>query len=110
MFKISICMKQVYSLYECSDRAMRMIPHSRFPILALPAGVWSEYTAWAKSYYIWAPPKQFCVASSENTDFLKKLFNMKIFCIKFVSKKVTFIFSVRWLLLLQNAHVSPKMF
>ncbi len=36
-------MKQVYSLYECSDRAIRMIPYSQFPILALPMGVWSEY-------------------------------------------------------------------
>ncbi len=36
-------MKRAYSLYECSDRATRMIHHSRFPILALPTGAQSEY-------------------------------------------------------------------
>ncbi len=34
-------MKQVYSLYERSDIATRMIP-SQFPILALPTGAWLE--------------------------------------------------------------------
>ncbi len=42
LFKILILMKQVYSLYECSDRATHMIPHSRFPILALQTGARSE--------------------------------------------------------------------
>ncbi len=32
-------MKQMYSLYECNDRATRMIPHSQFPILVLPTDV-----------------------------------------------------------------------
>ncbi len=47
---------------------------------------------WAKSYYTLAtqnriPPEQFLAVSSENTDFTKKLFNMKIFNIKCVKKK-----------------------
>ncbi len=37
-------MKQVYSLYECSDRATRMIPQSQFPILALPTDARFNYT------------------------------------------------------------------
>ncbi len=55
----------------------------------------------------WVHPEKFFVVSSENTDFLKKLFNMKIFSIKLVVKKVTLIFGVRWPLLLKNAH-NPK--
>ncbi len=39
-------MKQVYSFNECSDRATRMIPHSRFPILALSMAAWSELAEW----------------------------------------------------------------
>ncbi len=35
----------------------------------------------------WFPPKQFFAVSSENTDFSKKLFSMKIFSIKFAIKK-----------------------
>ncbi len=35
-------MKQVYSLYKCSDGATRMIPHSWFPTLALPKGAWCK--------------------------------------------------------------------
>ncbi len=58
----------------------------------------------------WASPEQLFAVSSENTDFPKKLFNMKIFSIKFLIKKVILIFGVRWLLLLKNAHVSPKCF
>ncbi len=33
---------------------------------------------------------------------------MKIFSIKFVTKKVILIFGVRWLILLKNARVSPN--
>ncbi len=33
-------MKQIYSLYECSE--MRVKPHSRFPILALPTDAQSK--------------------------------------------------------------------
>ncbi len=43
----------------------------------------------------WVPPKQFFAVSSDNTDFPKKLFNMKIFSIKFVMKNVILIFGVR---------------
>ncbi len=35
-------MKQLYSLYECSDKATRMILHSRFPTLALPTQIWGK--------------------------------------------------------------------
>ncbi len=38
-------MKQVYSLYEWGDRAALMIHQSQFQILALPMGVWSEWTS-----------------------------------------------------------------
>ncbi len=58
----------------------------------------------------WTLPEQLFAVSSENTDFPTKLLNMKIFCMKFVTKKVILIFGVRWLLLLKNAHVSPKCF
>ncbi len=57
----------------------------------------------------WAHLEQFFVVSSEDTDFKKKLFNTKIFSIKFVTKKVKLIFGVRWILL-KNAQVSPKCF
>ncbi len=40
----------------------------------------------------------------------KKLFNIKIFSIKFSIKKVTLIFSIRWRLLLKNGHVPAKFF
>ncbi len=48
---------------------------------------------------------QFLAVSSENNDFPKKLFNMKIFRIKLVIKKVILIFGVRRSLLLKNARV-----
>ncbi len=37
-------MKQMYFLYECSDRVTHMIPHLQFPILALPIGARSEFS------------------------------------------------------------------
>ncbi len=53
-------------------------------------------------------------ASSHRTvfysDFSKKLFNMKIFSIKFVIKKVILIFGVRWPLLLKTSHVPQSFF
>ncbi len=58
----------------------------------------------------WAPPKQVFAVSSENTDFPKKLLNMKIFSIKFMTKEVILIFGVRWFFFLKNAHVCPKCF
>ncbi len=36
----------------------------------------------------WAPPEQLFAVFSKNTDFPKKLFNMKKFSSKFVMKKV----------------------
>ncbi len=48
-----------------------------------------------------APPEEFFAVSSENTDFPKKLFNMKIFSTELVIKKVTLVFGVRWFLLLR---------
>ncbi len=42
----------------------------------------------------WTLPKQFFAVSPENTDFTKKLFNMKIFSPKFVIKKVILNFGV----------------
>ncbi len=47
----------------------------------------------------WGPPEQCLVVPSENTDFPKKLCNMKVFSIRFMTKKVILIFSVRWLLI-----------
>ncbi len=35
-------MKSKYFLYEYSDRAIHMIPHSRFPILVLPKNALSK--------------------------------------------------------------------
>ncbi len=55
----------------------------------------------------WVPPEQFFAVSSKNTDFLKKLFNMEIFSIIFVIKRV--IFGVRWPLL-RNAHIPQNFF
>ncbi len=50
-------------------------------------------------------PEQFFQFTQKIMVSQKKLFNMKIFSIKFGIKKVTLIFGVRWLLLLKNAHV-----
>ncbi len=43
----------------------------------------------------WVPPEQFFAIFSGNTDFPKKLLNMKMFSIKFVIKKVMLISGVR---------------
>ncbi len=48
--------------------------------------------------------------SSENIDSTEKLFNMKIFSIKFVIKKVVIIFGARRVLFPKNVHDSPKCF
>ncbi len=55
-------------------------------------------------------PRTVFAVSSENTDFPKKLFNMKIFSINFVIKKEKLIFSVRYPPLLKNALVPQKFF
>ncbi len=55
-------------------------------------------------------PEQFFAVSSENIDFQKNLFNMKIFSIKFVIKKVMLIFGVRWPSSPKKRFVSPKFF
>ncbi len=58
----------------------------------------------------WASAElQSFAVSSENTDFSKKLFNMKIFSIKFMMWKGIFNFRVRWPLL-EKMPVSPKFF
>ncbi len=64
------------------------------------------YRASQKLLHMASPRPAFC-SFFRKYDFLKKLFNMKIFSIKFVTKRVILIFGVRWLLL-KNAHVSPK--
>ncbi len=58
--------------------------------------------------HTWVPAEQFFAVSSENTDFPKKLCNMKIFSIRFAIKKVISIFGVRWLL--KNAYVPQNFF
>ncbi len=50
---------------------------------------------WIKNNYTWAPPEQFFAFSPKNTDFLKKMFNMKTFIIKFVIRKITLNFGIR---------------
>ncbi len=51
-------MKQVYSLYKCSDRALRMITHSQFPILELPMGARSKFsTKTSMGAYVYLPPE-----------------------------------------------------
>ncbi len=48
----------------------------------------------------WVSPEHFFVVASESTDTSKEIFNMKIFSIKFVIKKVILTFGVKGLLLL----------
>ncbi len=43
----------------------------------------------------WAPPEHFFAVSAEKTDLPKKLFNVKIFSIKFVLKKIILNFGAR---------------
>ncbi len=56
------------------------------------------------------PQNSFLQFSQKILLYPKKLFNIKIFSIQFSIKKVIFIFSVRWPLLLKNNHVPQKFF
>ncbi len=55
----------------------------------------SRHIGGAKVIIHRAPTEQFFAVSPENTDFSKKLFNMKLFNIKFVMEKVLLNFGVR---------------
>ncbi len=65
---------------------------------------------WAKSYYTLGSLEQFFAVSPENTDFSKKLCNIKIFSIKFVINKVILNFGVRRPLLLKTMLMAPNIF
>ncbi len=71
-------------------------------------------SGWIKSYYTWALqnglPEQFFAVSSENTDFPKKLFNMKIFSSKFVIKKDYINFWCKITPFPKKCSCPPKMF
>ncbi len=106
------------SLFTFSENPFSIFLNQLLQIQRIPTSIQTlvylmlSKNGYAKSYYSnnSVPTEQFFAVSSEKTDFLKKLLNMKIFSIKFVIKKVILIFGTRWPLLLKKMLMSPNFF